>query len=198
LTCIVVSWVGRLLYFFGDGFQIGETDGEILADHVVHVHEHMHDLRHERTRTIHQPCDGGDFTLRRHRELGGVVPFKRLEEIELDRDLAGRSVDDFHPTGADILVAVPRIDRALAAAGTAEGARHGGILHFIRRPRRPLAKIIDPRKDRLRRRLDADRALDAENIGLGRGENKDRGNRDSENDGNDDDGFKHECLVVLK
>src|SRR5258705_12431611 len=66
--------------------QIGETDFKILADHTIHVDEHMHDLPHERQRAMHEPSCIDGIARRQHCELSGVVAFERCEEIELDYD----------------------------------------------------------------------------------------------------------------
>jgi hypothetical protein len=53
--------------------------------------------------------------LRHKGELGGVVAFERALEIELDPKLRRCAcLEDLHMPGADIIVAVPGIGRALA------------------------------------------------------------------------------------
>ena len=64
-------WWSVLL--LGNFLEIGETGLEIPAYHPVHVHEHLHDLGHERRRTMHQPCDICCVALRHKGEFGGVV-----------------------------------------------------------------------------------------------------------------------------
>jgi hypothetical protein len=51
-------------------------------------------------------------------------------------------------------------------------------------------KVAEHCEDFFRRRLEGGRALDAERIGLGSGEDEDDGNRDRKNDGNDDNDFE--------
>src|ERR1043166_2134937 len=71
-----------------DGLEVGETGGEIVADHLVHIHEDAHHLEYERTRPVHRPGDGrvvaGIVAGRVEGEFGGVVAFERLQEIEPD------------------------------------------------------------------------------------------------------------------
>ena len=107
---------------------------EILADHVVHVDEHLHHLGHERRRTVHRPGDQRGIALRHKGELGGVVTFERLEKIQLDENFRRLRVKNFHAARADIFIAVPRIDRALAARRAAIAAPHCRILVLVRRP----------------------------------------------------------------
>src|ERR1700748_1941474 len=64
-----------------DGLEVGETGGEIVADHLVHVHEQPHHLEDERTRPVHRPGDGGAVACvvagRIEGEFGGVMAFER-------------------------------------------------------------------------------------------------------------------------
>src|SRR6185436_4137352 len=83
---------------------------------------------------------------------------------------------------ADIAVAVPFIDRALAGRRAGEGALHGGVEMLVGRPRAPLVEVVDVRDDLLRRRIDGGRALDAEFVGLPRREDKDNGHRRDDDD----------------
>src|ERR1700694_3801584 len=152
---------------------------------------------------MHEPgnvrCHIGGIALRQHCELGGVVALERLEEIELDDDFRRRrGVEDFHAAGADIVVAVPRIDRALAALGAAVTALHRGILVLIRRPGPPLMKVVDQGEDFFRRRLDRGRAPDAESTRLDRGEDEYDRNRDRENDGNNGNDLEHGWLRICE
>src|ERR1035437_2594393 len=78
------------------------------------------------------------------------------------------------------------IDRALAAISAAVSALHRGILVFVRRPGSPLMEIVDQGEDFFRRRLDRGRALHAESIRLGHGE--DEYDRDGDRKYNGDDG----------
>ena len=62
-------------------------------------------------------------------------PSNGLMKSSLISDLAGGvGLGDLHPPLADVLVAVPFIDGALAAGGTAEGPLHRRILLFVGRP----------------------------------------------------------------
>src|SRR3984885_14566902 len=89
-------WIaGSLL---GEPLQVGETDFEILSDHVVDVHQPLHQPGREGRGAVHEPshvgchvgcrsgCPMGGTALRQHCELGGVVALERPEEIELDDD----------------------------------------------------------------------------------------------------------------
>src|SRR5262249_55212877 len=101
------------------------------------------------------------------REVGRIAGFERLLKVQLDRNPGWWSrVHDLHASLAGFAAAVPRIDGTLAACGTAERPLHGGIRPRIGRPFGPSAKIVDERKDRLRRSLDAHRTLNAESFGL--------------------------------
>jgi hypothetical protein len=55
-------------------------------------------------------------------------------------------------------------------------------------------KVGDQLKDPFRRRLDADRALHAQGIRLGRGENEDDSDGNRQDDGDGDNDFKHDWL----
>src|SRR5258708_3002086 len=159
----------------------------------------MHDLAHERRRAMHEPRQIGGIAMRQHCELGGAVALEGREEMELDDDLRWRrSVQDFHPARADILVALPRIDRALAACRAAIAALHRRILVFVRRPGPPLMKVVDQRKNPFRRRLDNGGALDAERIWLGRGDDEDDRDRDCKHDGDDGNDLEHEKLRICE
>src|SRR6266852_1945431 len=60
-------------------------------------------------------------------------PSNGMKKSSFDDDFRRRrAVQDFHPAGADILVALPRIDGALAAGRAAIVALHRGILVFVR------------------------------------------------------------------
>lgn len=78
-------------------------------------------------------------------------------------------LQNLHAAGADVLGALPGIDRALAALRPVIGAFHRGILVLVRRPTYPLMKVVDQRKDFFGRRLDHGRALNAGSIRLPRG-----------------------------
>src|SRR5687767_13162206 len=90
-TCSVVSIDGMSVSFmgsrrrgtaFGDGLQVGQAALEVAADHLVHAHEHPHELEHEVPLAGHAPGDVGPVTGRREVELGGVGGLERLDELE--------------------------------------------------------------------------------------------------------------------
>src|SRR3954469_4636727 len=96
--------------------------------------------------------------------------------------------------GADIVVAVPGIGRALASRGSAKRALHGGITALVGGPCRPAMKIGDQGIDRIGRRFHGEAALDAECVGLRQGEAEHAHDSDREQDGDDGNGFQHEWL----
>src|SRR5262245_33119581 len=179
---------------FGRGPEIGEPGLEVLADHLVHVEEKVNDLGEVGSLALHRPLYAGGVALRLQCEDDVVVRFEGLYEIQLDRDPGRRDrVRDFHAPLADVLVAVPGVGGALAAL-RAETPLHRGILLLPRRPRAPAVEIVDERKDLVRRRLDAGRALDAEGIRPGRGENQNAGDEKNEDDA---DGLEHVPSLLL-
>ncbi len=150
--------------------QIGQSNLEILADHLVHADEDADHLGEERHRSLQGPCHRGGAVLGHQGEGRGVVRFERGEEIKLEvhaRHRAGGA--DFHASAANVPVAFPGIDRALAAGGATETALHRGIALLPRRPRTPLAEVGQVGVDLVRWCLDVDGTLDHEGVRLGAG-----------------------------
>ena len=73
---------------------------------------------------------------------------------------------------------------------------HRRVLLLVGRPGGPRLEIVDQREDLLRRRLDADRALDAEGIRPGRGIDQDAGDHDQDDHG--DDGERSSASAGLR
>src|SRR6266436_6213697 len=86
-------------------------------------------------------------------------------------------------TLADVLVAFPRVLRALSAGYDAEGPFHRRVFFLPGRPGLPALKVVEQGEDLLRRSLDARRALDAESVGSGRGKNEKRGDQEGDDHG---------------
>src|SRR6185295_4406882 len=103
----------------------------------------------------------------------------------------GGRARDLHPACPRLALAFPRVDRALAARGTAEGSHHRRIDLFPRRPRLPLMEVRDERKNLLGRSVDGRRALDAERVRFGRGEGEKCRDQDDENDDDDLEDLEH-------
>ena len=86
---------------FGDGLQVRKARLEILADHIVHIDKYTHYFRHVGVGTLHGPGDVRRTFFGFERELGDVMAFKRLEEIEFDGDPGiGRSMISMRPEPA--------------------------------------------------------------------------------------------------
>jgi hypothetical protein len=71
--------------------------------------------------------DFGAPVLGGEQEVGGVVGFKGLDEVELNAHLVRRGGLDLHAAAAHVLVALPTIGGAHAGRRAAKGALHGGV-----------------------------------------------------------------------
>src|SRR5215472_1848569 len=67
------------MLFLGNGLEISETGGEIVADHLVDIHEDAHHLEDVGRGTVHSPGDFRVVTLRVHGEFGSVVTLERFQ-----------------------------------------------------------------------------------------------------------------------
>lgn len=169
---------------FSHALQIGKAGLEVPADHLVHVEEDPHDLRDEGAGAMHGPRDVGGAARGLQRELGDVVPFERLDKIQLNHDLGRRrGFRDLHASRPDVAVAFPRVQGTLAAGRPAIGSFQLRVLVLPGRPGGPAMEVRDQRKDRFGRRLDARRALNAQDIRPGRSESEESGEQNDDDDG---------------
>jgi len=79
-----------------------------------------------------------------------------------------------------------------AARHGTPGSPHRRVLLLPRRPRVPALEVIDQRKNLLRGRLDARRALNAEGVGLGGRKDENAGDQHGDDD---DDFLDHEFFL---
>src|SRR5690349_17891220 len=129
---------------FGSGLHVGEALLELATDHAIHIDEDMEDLADERRRPGHRPGHVRGAAGRLKRECDEVMSFERLDEVELEGDLAGRNrLDDLHAALADLLVAFPGIDRTDTRRRAVIVAPQVGIELLPGRPSGPVLEIVD-------------------------------------------------------
>ena len=109
--------------------------------------------------------------------------FKRLHEIHLNRNAAGRQrVRNRHPPPTGAARAIPFRDGTLAARGPAICPMHGGVLVVLRCPTTPVVEVVDHRKDVAGGSSDINRTPDTDSAGLGRSEDEDSRDQESGDD----------------
>src|SRR5713101_2274148 len=116
---------------------------EIAADHLVHVHDQVHGLRHEVVPAVQAPRHRGSLALGLEGELRGTGAGKGPHELELDPDqLARPALDDRRTALPYLMIAGPRVDRADPGRGALDGLLHRGIALRIGGPCFPLVEIV--------------------------------------------------------
>ncbi|NJO33456.1 MAG: hypothetical protein HC869_10210, partial [Rhodospirillales bacterium] len=83
--------IRALLGRFGNCLQAGQALFELVADHLVHVHEEAKDLAHEVVFARHRPGDFGFVLLGLERKDGVAGVFHRLHEVQLEADKLTRA-----------------------------------------------------------------------------------------------------------
>src|ERR1700744_3417894 len=95
------------------GFHVGESLVEVGTDYLVHTGEDAHHFaREESDRPVHDPVDAGGGALRFKHKVGGILAFKRFEEVELDGGLCGFDGEDLHASLTYFAVPFPLVDGA--------------------------------------------------------------------------------------
>src|SRR5215468_9663770 len=96
----------------------------------------------------HGPRDRRPIALGLERELGGAGAGHGLHEIEFDPDELGRAaLGQRHAPFADLPVAGPGEDRALAGRRALEGGLRVGVEFRPGRPRVPFMEVVHLRED---------------------------------------------------
>src|SRR5581483_7852765 len=181
---------------FGDLLHLCQTALKIVADDLIHVEEKMHGFRHEIIAAGHAPCDGRAISIWLERELRHACSAKRLEKFQPYRyELVRAALGYCHASGADLLVALPAINRAGSRRRTVKDPLHRRVASFPRRPILPVVKIVYLLEDYRRRSRNGRASRDAEFRWLQRHDNGDDGDEDKESD---DDFFQHGSSEVYK
>src|SRR5262245_35754084 len=197
-TIFAVAVQGRLNLLLRLRLHVRQPRFEVLADHPVHVDEHLHHLEQERLATGHRPGDRCGVPATVQGELSGIVCRERLDEVESDHDpRRGRRFGDLHPPLADLLVSFPLIDGPLAVGRPAVGPLQVWVHLLPRGPGAPAGEVVDEREDPVGWGLDGAGPLDPERVRLRRGVDEDPNDHEGDHaEDDEDDGQDHARLRV--